>query len=197
MLQSTSAPAADAAPRDRLVQSDLACILVHALNEREAKGGTLPDHLGLAPAQLEDLAQTWFSGLTLPDTDPAEPTRHPDQEAVAMLLLWRGGNKSPEAHWLAAIIARRALEKRHLWEDLGLPSRDALGTLLALHFPRLFAANTRNMRWKKFFYRQICSDSEFALCLSPSCDECPEKPECFAPDPSDPDPSTDAVIAAQ
>lgn len=182
MHLSTDRPVADPVVRDGLVQSDLACILVHALAERDVRGGTLPDALGLAPAQLEDLAQTWFPGLSLPDSDPPEPVRHPDQEAIAMLLLWRGGVKTPEAHWLAAIIARRALEKRHLWEDLGLPSRAALGTLLAMHFPRLFAANTQNMRWKKFFYRQICSDSEFALCVSPTCDECPEKPECFAPE---------------
>ncbi len=175
-----------------LIRSDLACILVHGLAEREAGRGTLPDCLGLHPAQLGDMACLWFDGLTLPDLDAAPPARSADQEAIAMLLLWRGGAKTPEAHWLAAIIARRAMEPRHLWEDLGLPSRAALGALMALHFPRLSAANTRNMRWKKFFYRQICSDAEFALCLSPSCDECEEKAECFAPED---DATTDALFA--
>lgn len=172
----------DSAGWHALIQSDLACILVHALKDREAGRGTLPECLGLMPAQLADMAETWFPGLSLPDLDTPNPERTSDQEAIALLLLWRGGLKTPEAHWLAAIIARRAMEPSHLWEDLGLPSRPALGSLLALHFPRLFAANTQNMRWKKFFYRQICSDSDFALCLSPSCDECAEKPDCFAPE---------------
>jgi nitrogen fixation protein NifQ len=167
---------------DMRTRSDLACILVHAMKEREAGKGTLPEVLGLMPAQLRDLAQVWFPGLPLPDLDTPDPKREADQEAVALLLLWRGGRKTPETHWLASIIARRALEPSHLWEDLGLPSRQALGGLMAQHFPRLHAANTQNMRWKKFFYRQICSDHDFALCLSPSCDECPEKVECFAPE---------------
>lgn len=174
-------PVEDVVSRTMLIRSDLSCILVHALKEREDGKGTLPEVLGLMPVQLADLVESWFPGLVLPDMDAADPKRLSDQEAIAMLLLWRGGMKTPESHWLAHIIARRAMETRHLWEDLGLPSRQALGNLLALHFPKLFAANTANMRWKKFFYRQICSDAEFALCLSPTCDECEEKAECFAP----------------
>ena len=50
------------------------------------------------------------------------------------------------------------------------------------HFPKLAAANTRNMRWKKFFYRQICSDSGFSMCLAPVCDACEEYSTCFAPE---------------
>ena len=180
----------DFAPEHRaLILSDLACILGHALEEREAGLGNLPERLGLSPAQLADLAESWFPGATLPDLDAPEPTRSADQEAIALLLLWRGGRTSPEAHWFAAIIARRAMETRHLWEDMGLPSRAALGALIARHFPRIHAANTQNMRWKKFFYRQVCNDRDFALCLSPSCDDCAEKAECFAPEdvPGEPD----------
>lgn len=181
MLLSTSPTCEDAATRQMVIRSDLACILVQALKDREMGRGNLPECLGLTPVQLADMVSTWFPGLSLPDLDVPDPERLPDQEAIALLLLWQGGSKTPEAHWLAAIIARRALETRHLWEDLGLPSRQALGNLLAIHFPRLFAANTENMRWKKFFYRQICSDNEFALCLSPTCDECEEYTDCFAP----------------
>ncbi|WP_068114912.1 nitrogen fixation protein NifQ [Tropicimonas marinistellae] len=167
-----------------LVRSDFACILAHGLREREAGLGTLPERLGLVPAQLADLNDTWFPNLTLPDLDAPEPARLPDQEAIALLLLWRGGHATPESHWLAAIIGRRALEPRHLWEDLGLPSRLALSEMMARHFPRIHSANSQNMRWKKFFYRQICSDSDFALCLSPSCDSCDERDGCFAPEES-------------
>ncbi|SFC19387.1 nitrogen fixation protein NifQ [Tropicimonas isoalkanivorans] len=182
MLLSIDSLSSEAPDPRALIRSDLACILSHALDEREAGRGTLPDLLGLLPAQLADLSETWFPGLILPDLDAPDPARLPDQDAIALLLLWRGGHATPESHWFAAIIGRRAMETRHLWEDLGLPSRRALGHLIDRHFPRIHAANTQNMRWKKFFYRQICSDQDFALCLSPTCDDCAERADCFAPD---------------
>ncbi|WP_095590438.1 nitrogen fixation protein NifQ [Actibacterium ureilyticum] len=165
-----------------LIRSDFACILSLALEEREAGLGSLPERLGVMPAQLAELADTWFPDLHLPDLDAPDPQRPADQDAIALLLLWRGGGRAPESHWLAAMIGRRALERRHLWQDMGLPSRAALGDLIARHFPRIYAANHQNMRWKKFFYRQICSDSDFALCLSPTCDDCKERADCFADD---------------
>lgn len=173
---------ADLPQASALTRSDFACILAHALDETNAGLGTLPERMGLSPDQLADLASTWFPDLTLPDLDAPEPARPDDQNAIALLLLWRGGSVSTESHWLASIIARRALERRHLWEDMGLPDRQTLSALMTRHFPRIAAANTMNMRWKKFFYRQICADSGFALCLSPTCDDCEEMSECFAPD---------------
>ena len=50
------------------------------------------------------------------------------------------------------------------------------------HFPRMRALNHSDMRWKKFFYRQICTDPGLALCLAPTCDDCEERPLCFAPE---------------
>ncbi|WP_240722207.1 nitrogen fixation protein NifQ [Poseidonocella sp. HB161398] len=164
-----------------LISSDFACIFDHALKARAAGKGTLPELLGLPPAALEKLAARWFPYATLPDLDAEPPAVLPDQEAIAKLLLWRGGRIDAETQWLAAIIARRAMETSHLWEDLGLAARPALSALMRRHFPRLFEANSQNMRWKKFFYRQICADKDFALCLSPTCDDCPEYSDCFAP----------------
>jgi nitrogen fixation protein NifQ len=181
MLSPTEA-ATSGACANALVQSDFACIIDHALAEHAAGRGPLSALLGLGPEALERLCAKWFSGVALPDLSVPAPAPAADQEAIALLLIWRGGDGSEESRWLAQILARRAMEGSHLWEDLGLPDRRALGHLMARHFPRLAEANSRNMRWKKFFYRQICSDSEFALCLSPSCDDCPEKAECFAPD---------------
>ena len=164
-----------------LISSDLSCILDHALRERAAGKGTLPALLGLPPQVVARLAERWFSATTLPDLDQPAPERLSDQDAIARLLLWRGGLADEDTKALAFIIARRAMEGSHLWEDLGLACRPALTTLMRRHFPKIAAANTQNMRWKKFFYRQICADTEFALCLSPTCTECPEYHDCFAP----------------
>lgn len=161
---------------------DFRCILAQALAERAAGRGALTELLGLSGAALAALRDRWAPELDLPDLDLPAPERPADQQAIEKLVLWRAGVASDEARWLAAILARRAMEPRHLWEDLGLPVRPALTQMIARHLPGLAAANHRNMRWKKFFYRQICSDAAFSLCLSPSCDECEEKASCFAPD---------------
>jgi nitrogen fixation protein NifQ len=118
----------------------------------------------------------------LPDLDAPLAAAPEDQAAITLMIRWRGGANSEESFWLAHILARRSMEARHLWEDLGLPDRPSLGRLIAREFPRLAAANSRNMRWKRFFYRQICSETGATMCLSPNCDDCPEKPTCFAPD---------------
>ncbi len=162
--------------------SDFCCIVDHALSEREAGQGPLTERLGLPGWGIAALRDRWLPSVTLPDLDLTAPKIPADQQAIATLILWRSGSGEDEARWLAAILARRAMEPHHLWEDLGLSCRRALSEMIARHLPGLVAANSQNMRWKKFFYRQICSDAAFSLCLSPSCDACPERGECFAPD---------------
>ena len=162
--------------------SDFCCIVDHALSESEAGQGPLTERLGLSGAEIAALRDRWLPGTALPDLERPAPERPDDQKAIATLILWRSGVSTQDARWLAAILARRAMEPRHLWEDLGLASRADLSGLIARHLPGLARANSQNMRWKKFFYRQICSEAAFALCLSPSCGECPERAECFAPD---------------
>lgn len=182
-LSTDPAPAATPAPLFATPDDGgFGWIVAQALAERAAGQGPLTARLGLSGAQLAALRDRWLPDLDLPDLDLPAPVASADQAAVEMLVLWRAGGRTPEVRWLAAILARRSMETRHLWEDMGLPSRAALGALIARHLPGLAAANSRNMRWKKFFYRQICSDAAFSLCLSPSCDDCDEKADCFAPD---------------
>lgn len=180
-LDAPAAAAHAAAAGTALLRADLACILGRALAERAKGRGALTDLLGLDGVSLAALRDCWFAGLELPDLEAPLAPIPADQDAIGRLILWRGGRLDPEARWLAAIMARRSMEPHHLWEDMGLPSRAALNEMITRQFPRLKAANSQNMRWKKFFYRQICSDQGFALCLSPTCDACPERAECFPP----------------
>lgn len=160
----------------------MACIITHALAERASGQGPLTERLGLSGDALRALRDTWLPEMDLPDLDLPAPELPSDQDAITTLILWRAGRIAPEVHWLASILARRAMEQRHLFEDLGLPSRARLTGLISRHLPGLQVANSQNMRWKKFFYRQICSESAFSLCLSPSCDACEERVDCFAPE---------------
>jgi nitrogen fixation protein NifQ len=92
------------------------------------------------------------------------------------------GTPECEARSLSQAIALACLGDRHLWEDLGLPSRAALGLLMQRHFPTLVALNAQGMRWKKFIYRQLCIREEVLICRSPSCEVCTEQPLCFGPE---------------
>ena len=164
-------------------------IVAHAVAERAAGLGPLTERLGLSGPTLAALLARFLPDLALPaaarpDLALPAPVAGPETDSIRMLILWRAADTSPEARWLAAILARRAQENRHLWEDLGLPSRAVLGQMIGHHLPGLKAANARNMRWKKFFYRQICADAAFSLCLSPSCEDCDERATCLAPDDS-------------
>lgn len=162
--------------------TDFCCILEHALSERDAGRGPLTERLGLAGADLRALRDRWFPYVELPDLDLPGPATAPDQNAIRTLALWKGGSGKDEAHWLAAILARRALEPNHLWEDMGLANRTALSALIKRFLPGLTLANRQNMRWKRFFYRQICADEGFSLCMTPNCSNCPERSDCFDPD---------------
>ena len=77
------------------------------------------------------------------------------------------------------MVARRAMEPNHLWEDLGLRDRSELSRLLMRHFAPLARDNTRNMRWKRFFYRKLCEDDGVVMCSTPVCAQCGDFAECF------------------
>lgn len=109
-----------------------------------------------------------------------------DDEHSELLTLLLEHAASPEAAPLAAAVAKGCLGHNHLWQDLGLPDRQALSCLMQEHFPRLFARNTGNMRWKKFFYLQLCEQAEIRACRAPSCGVCAHQDECFGDEAGQP-----------
>ena len=95
---------------------------------------------------------------------------------------WLTGYQQPDAAPMARLIAVASMGFNHLWQDLGLDSRQSLRELMQCCFPELVAMNSQNMRWKKFFYRQQCALGGNYVCRAPSCDECVERASCFAPE---------------
>jgi nitrogen fixation protein NifQ len=80
---------------------------------------------------------------------------------------------------IAHLVACACMGNDHLWQDLGLPDRKALSALLAAYFPALAARNTGNMKWKKFFYKQLCEREGVNTCRAPSCAVCDDYNKCF------------------
>ncbi len=79
-------------------------------------------------------------------------------------------------------MANACMGNNHLWQDMGLASREVLSQLIQKHFHALFIKNVDNMKWKKFFYRQLCERADIQICKSPSCKVCVDYQLCFGPE---------------
>ena len=65
---------------------------------------------------------------------------------------------------------------------MGLFKRPQLSAAIRRHLPSVFAANNQNMRWKRFFFKQVCDLHGGTLCRTPNCGECSDYALCFAKD---------------
>jgi nitrogen fixation protein NifQ len=133
-----------------------------------------------AASYLELIDPRWKAGGAMADAGE----RHEEYEDVRDLLLDGAPAKTSDLVELACCVARACLGSDHLWHDLGLPSRTELSGLLHEHFPGLAARNTGNMRWKKFFYKQLCEQVGIRACRAPSCGVCARYGECFGSEES-------------
>lgn len=155
-------------------------IFLHAADEARRLGETVPDRLGVEGNSFHDVTRYLrLEGIVGEQADRKHQAD--DEELMVREILSR--NQSPDSpigDWLSCMLARRALEPNHLWEDLGLVARPDLSRLLSRHFAGLASKNTRNMRWKKFLYRAMCEAEGFTMCPSPTCDACSEFSTCYA-----------------
>ncbi|MFZ1828725.1 MAG: nitrogen fixation protein NifQ [Candidatus Competibacteraceae bacterium] len=161
--------------------------LARMLATQFSGGGALPSGLGLEPEDFNALLVRRFPGLPNLHTPPRPPPRwdprllEEQEELVNLLFLHRAGQDEAEC-WLSVIVATGCMANDHLWEDLGLWSRQDLSELMIRNFPTLAARNDRDMKWKKFLYKQLCEQEGVYLCRAPSCAVCRDYPICFGPE---------------
>ncbi|WP_109120652.1 nitrogen fixation protein NifQ [Azospirillum sp. TSO22-1] len=126
-------------------------------------------------------AETECRPIPVPDAETAardvERLAREERDFHDLLLRHRSGTH-PVTSALAAIIARACVENDHLWRSLGLTGRSALAELLARHFHPLAAANTRKLRWKRFFYERLHAEGRPAG-RARICDACSHHAECY------------------
>ncbi|KIL99475.1 Nitrogenase FeMo-cofactor synthesis molybdenum delivery protein NifQ [Paramagnetospirillum magnetotacticum MS-1] len=164
-------------PLDRHV---LASVIAAAWGEGHAP---LTEALGLGRSVFARLLDAVFphayalGDLVSSDANAGEDSiEEPDYRA----LLLDGRARGDEIEdWLAHVVARRSLKPEHLWVSLGLRNRKELSDMLHRHFPKVAARNVNGMRWKKFFYREMCMAEGVYVCKSPVCDICPDYSECY------------------
>jgi len=176
-------------PADHLTQAFAG--VIHS--SRRNQGLERPAILGLEEDRFASLMESYFpgallnAGMALPRLSSApgcEAMRGEEFGDLLDLLLEHRARADNESEWLAFAIATACMGNDHLYQDMGLPSRKILSALLEEYFPSLFARNSDNMKWKKFFYKQLCDRSGVRACRAPSCAVCDDYLKCFEPEDS-------------
>lgn len=152
-------------------------ILALSLFEAECEGSTLADAIGLDGEELSELCRLVFPQVSLPEAGEAMVGK--EEQALRDILWMNCAEASVFELLLTRLIARRSQRPNHLWQDLGLANRTELSMLMQQHFPRLAMKNSADMKWKKFFYRMMCTSEGFRLCSAPVCSECDDFEACF------------------
>ncbi len=161
-------------------------VLARMLASWRAGFGVLPACMGLSPEIYHYMLIRHFSGIELPEEAAAridaDSRRQPERVDLRSLLFDHRANADTSEEWIADIVVSACMGGNHLWQDLGLWSRRDLTDLIRTNFPALAARNDRDMKWKKFFYKQLCIQEGLYICRAPSCQVCVDYQECFGPE---------------
>jgi nitrogen fixation protein NifQ len=145
--------------------------------------GVLPDYLGLEAVQFNTLKKLFFPGYDIHEQAPSgsklDFSRMLEKEDLINLLKQFSKPDNLELDWITNVIVAGCLGSDHLWQDLGLWSRSQLSAMLEYNFPELAAKNDKDMKWKKFLYKQLCEAEGLYLCRVPSCEVCIDYAKCY------------------
>ena len=159
-------------------------LLARMIASQRAGDGALPPDLGLGHKAFRQLMARHFPGAFLEGQiiPPVADDRADEREQLSTLLMQHLAGEDASEEWLAQIVVTACMAADHLWQDLGLWSRADLSRLMQENFPTLAAKNTKDMKWKKFLYKQLCEAEGIYTCRSPSCEVCDDYLICFGPE---------------
>jgi len=161
-----------------------ACLLAVASEESGAPAAAL----GLHDSDLDAILGSYFPGISrcVLGQISAQSTGQPaalNEEVLAILLSHvpnnPGHGKWHASVWLAHTLAARSAHPGHLWVAMGLTERPQLTAAIRRHLPSLAEANSQNMRWKRYLFKQVCDQNGGRLCKSPNCVACSDYQLCF------------------
>ncbi len=150
---------------------------------RHTGEGGMPDWLGLPPAAFRLLVAHHFPRFPLEGLpgrrNTIDPVRGDEIDELLRLMLRDRAGESPSEVWMAQAVAAGCMGSDHLWQDLGLWSRPDLTELMRRNFPALAGRNAKDMKWKRFLYKQLCEAEGIYTCRAPSCETCSDYHACF------------------
>ncbi|SFM38551.1 nitrogen fixation protein NifQ [Rugamonas rubra] len=183
-------PPAEAAPAaDTLLPVAVAAVLRHA---REGSLPLFARTLGLPQAELLALVADCLPGqpdsMPIPASKYAALAEHAPVVFHELVALLRAGatpgGAARRAGWLARAVGAACMGRRHLWQDLGLAGRDEVSALLRHHFQPLYAANTDDIKWKRFLFEQLGRTLGRPGLRPPGCGCCEQVGACFGAKPA-------------
>ena len=149
------------------------------------KGG-MPEWLGLGMAGFHALMQRHFPGFSAAQLGttcrPFDMQRADEMADLRKLLMENRTSHSEQEALMAEIVIAGSMGEDHLWQDLGLWNRSELTKLMNDYFQPLAQRNDKDMKWKKFLYKQLCETEGIYTCRSPSCEVCADYLHCFGPE---------------
>jgi nitrogen fixation protein NifQ len=144
---------------------------------------------GLDNDAFNQLIDIFFPGAELDNGTCAGLSPPYDEfDDLVELLLESRTEPTREGAWLSYAIASAAMGENHLWQDMGLSDRNRLSQLMMNNYAPLARRNLGDMKWKKFFYRQLCERAHVPICKSPHCASCVDYGICFGPEEGVPAP---------
>ena len=148
--------------------------------------GNMPAWLGLGKRRFSALLLRHFPGYPIAMFEglgrPLDEMRSDEFDDLRNLLMRSRSGRRDSERWMADIVVAGCMGSDHLWQDLGLWDRSALSRLMMENFEPLASQNDRDMKWKKFLYKQLCEAEGIYTCRSPSCEVCADYVVCFGPE---------------
>ncbi|MGD8909399.1 MAG: nitrogen fixation protein NifQ [Chromatiales bacterium] len=145
--------------------------------------GAMPQWLGMGEDSFAAMMAHHFPGVDAHSLTTAkeriDPQRADELEDLRKLLLENRSGRSDSELWIVEIVIAGCMGNDHLWQDLGLWQRADLSKLMMDNFEPLARRNDKDMKWKKFLYKQLCEAEGIYVCRSPSCEVCVDYDNCF------------------
>ena len=164
----------------------VAVLLAKMLASQQCSMGVMPRWLGLSHKGFSVLLQRHLPHLTAevfsPLSDMLDPARFDEHEDLRELFLSDQSEGVGDAVLMADILTAGCMGGDHLWQDMGFWSRIDLSAFIGHTFAPLAEKNIHDMKWKKFFYKQLCNQEGVYTCRAPSCQVCADYRECFGPE---------------
>lgn len=104
----------------------------------------------------------------------------PDLFSPLVEMLWDNKSSGDVANWYVThAVACACFGQRHLWQDLGLGSREEVSRLFAERFCWLYIRNSSNMKWKRFIFQELAQHLGVPQLSPPGCSGCEDFQFCF------------------
>jgi nitrogen fixation protein NifQ len=148
--------------------------------------GAMPRWLGMGEAEYLSMMEYHFPGVDAysmaTEYELVDGDRGDELDDLRKLLMDQRSRRSDSELWMAEIVIAGCMGSDHLWQDLGLWNRADLSKLMMDNFGPLARRNDKDMKWKKFLYKQLCEAEGIYVCRSPSCEVCADYHNCFGPE---------------